>query len=94
MEDADDQTPFPELLKTVSVYLWGQDGVGSKYFWARDGKPDNWYVIVTKGRLDYFRFPDLSLSEFLMELLVKKNARITSLYADLEGRTITFKSVQ
>lgn len=81
-EDVNDGTPICESLKGASVFLWGQDGIGQKYFWAQDGDPDDWYVFVTQGRLDYIRFPGLSLSDLLVEFLVERNIALTSILCD------------
>lgn len=82
MEDVESGTPFSHIHTKSPVYLWGEDGIGCKYFWAREGEPDNWSVIVTMGRLDFRRFPDLSMSDFLVKLLVDRDEEIATLLWD------------
>lgn len=71
-----------QFHESIGVFPWGADGVGSDYFWAQEGSPQNWYVIVVEGGLKFFRFPDLTLTSFLVALFVDREARLTRLYAD------------
>lgn len=67
---------------STPVFPFGADGVGSEFFWAQNGSPENWYVIVVKGGLKYHRLPDLSLTGFLVALLLDHDPKLISLWGD------------
>jgi hypothetical protein len=76
----DDNLTIREFQEHVPILSFGGDGGGRKFFWAQKGLPHEWYVIVVKGGLTFYQFPDLNLTGFLVALLLDREPRVTSLY--------------
>ena len=78
----------PEYQQSIELFSWGADAVGSEFYWAQEGHPDDWYVVLRKG--SFYPIPGLSLTDFLVELFLEKSPELASLWNPGSLRPQTF----
>jgi hypothetical protein len=64
--------PYPLFPEPGGLLPFGIDDNGDGLYWLTTGEPDQWSIVVNESRAPEYEQFDMSVTEFLQEVLSRK----------------------